>query len=205
MHKIWDEFEFRPDRTTDYGVSCPWASKKISHRLIIGKCCLHASSFIFDQIIIKVAGNQDRHKSAHKFDFGPDQTSNFGVTCPWMTKILHFRTLISLMPVGQSWSNFMYSITGPMPRLIWVIAGHTLILLVLTCHGSNVCECDVGRDVCRAVLTAVFIIHRKGSRFYDHINTSVQYRTCSNSIFSFIDLCGWWNIKKVIIRLTLIS
>ena len=23
MHKIWDEFEFRPDRTTDYGVSCP--------------------------------------------------------------------------------------------------------------------------------------------------------------------------------------
>ena len=28
MHKISDEFEFRPDRTTDYGVSCPWASKK---------------------------------------------------------------------------------------------------------------------------------------------------------------------------------
>ena len=29
LHKISDEFEFRPDRTTDYGVSCPWASKKI--------------------------------------------------------------------------------------------------------------------------------------------------------------------------------
>ena len=29
MHKISDKFEFRPDRTTDYGVSCPWASKKI--------------------------------------------------------------------------------------------------------------------------------------------------------------------------------
>ena len=28
MHKISDKFEFRPDRTTDYGVSCPWASKK---------------------------------------------------------------------------------------------------------------------------------------------------------------------------------
>ena len=27
MHKISDEFEFRPDRTTDYGVSCPWASE----------------------------------------------------------------------------------------------------------------------------------------------------------------------------------
>ena len=23
MHKILDEFEFQPDRTTDYGVSCP--------------------------------------------------------------------------------------------------------------------------------------------------------------------------------------
>ena len=28
------------------------------------KWCLHASSFIFDRIIIKVAGNQDRHKSS---------------------------------------------------------------------------------------------------------------------------------------------
>ena len=30
------------------------------HRLIMGKYCLHASYFIFDRIIIKVAGNQDR-------------------------------------------------------------------------------------------------------------------------------------------------
>ena len=28
MYKISNEFEFRPDRTTDYGVSCPGASKK---------------------------------------------------------------------------------------------------------------------------------------------------------------------------------
>ena len=42
----------------------------------LGKCCLHASSFIFYRIIIKVAGNQD------EFDFGPDQTTHLGVTCP---------------------------------------------------------------------------------------------------------------------------
>ena len=83
----------------------------------MGKCCLHASSFIFDPIIIKVAGNQDRHKSSHEFDFGPDRTTHFGVTCPWMTKILHFRTWISLRPVGQYWSNFMCSITGGGERL----------------------------------------------------------------------------------------
>ena len=51
-------------------------------RLIMGKCCLHASLFIFDRIIIKVAGNQDRHKSLDEFDFRPDQTTHFGVTCP---------------------------------------------------------------------------------------------------------------------------
>ena len=37
----------------------------------MGKWCLHASSFIFDRIIIKVAGNQDRHKSLDELDFGP--------------------------------------------------------------------------------------------------------------------------------------
>ena len=73
----------------------------------MGKWCLHACSFIFDRIIIKVAGNQDRHKSSVEFDFGPDQTTHFGVTCPWVTKISHFWTLISLKPLGQSWSNFM--------------------------------------------------------------------------------------------------
>ena len=62
----------------------------------MGKCCLYASLFIFDRIIIKVAGNQDRHKSLNEFDFGPDQTSYFGVTCPCMTIILHFGTWISL-------------------------------------------------------------------------------------------------------------
>ena len=28
MHKISDKFEFWPGQTTDYEVSCPWASKK---------------------------------------------------------------------------------------------------------------------------------------------------------------------------------
>ena len=84
----------------------------------MGKCCLHASSLIFHRIIIKVADNQDRHKSSDEFDFGSGQTTHFGVTCPWMTKHLHFRTWISLRPIGQSWSNFMCSITGVGERLL---------------------------------------------------------------------------------------
>ena len=83
----------------------------------MGKCCLHASTFIFDRIIIKVADNQDRHKSSVEIDFGPNQTTHFGVTCPWVTNILHIWNWISLKPVGLSWSNFMCSITGVGERL----------------------------------------------------------------------------------------
>ena len=78
--------------------------KNFSYRPIMGKWCLHASSFILYRIIFKVPGNhQDRH-------FGPNQTTQYGVTCPWVKKISHFWMSISLKPVGQSWSNFMFSI-----------------------------------------------------------------------------------------------
>ena len=83
----------------------------------MGKWCLHACVFIFDRIIIKVAGNQDRHKSSVEFDFGPNQTTHFGVTCPWVRKISYFWIWIPLKPVGQSWSNFMCSIIGVGERL----------------------------------------------------------------------------------------
>ena len=42
----------------------------------MGKRCLHASLLIFDWVIIKVACNQDRHKSSDEFDFGQDQTTH---------------------------------------------------------------------------------------------------------------------------------
>ena len=87
----------------------------------MGKWCLHASSFIVDRTVIKVAGNQDRHKSSVKFDFGLNQTTQFGLSCPWMTKISHFWTWISLKPVGQSWSNFMCSIIWVGERLHMVL------------------------------------------------------------------------------------
>ena len=56
---------------------------KISHRLIMGKWCLQASSFIFDRIFVKLAGNQDSHKVSDEFEFQLDPVSNFGVTCPF--------------------------------------------------------------------------------------------------------------------------
>ena len=55
---------------------------KISHRLIMGKWCLQASSFIFDRNFVKLAGNQDSHKISEEFEFRLDQISHFRVTCP---------------------------------------------------------------------------------------------------------------------------
>ena len=93
MHKISNKFEFWPDRTTDYGVSC-LERLKISHRLIMGKWCLHAS---FDRIIIKVAGNQDRHESSVKFDFRPNQAISF-----WSYLPLSDIKLFILVGLGRS-------------------------------------------------------------------------------------------------------
>ena len=84
--------------------------QKISHRLLMEKWCLNSSLFIFDRIIIKDADNQDRHKSSVEFNFGLNQTTHFGITCPWVRKVSHFWTWTSLKPVGQSWSNFICSI-----------------------------------------------------------------------------------------------
>ena len=47
MHNIMNEFEFRPERTTDYGVSCPWASKKYPYRSYYGENCVSTFSLLF--------------------------------------------------------------------------------------------------------------------------------------------------------------
>ena len=47
MHNIMNEFEFRPDQTTDYGVSCPWASKKYPDRPYNGENGVSTFSLLF--------------------------------------------------------------------------------------------------------------------------------------------------------------
>ena len=56
---------------------------QISHRLMMGKWCLQASLFIFYQIFVRLAGNQDRHKILDEFEFRPDWISPFEVMRPW--------------------------------------------------------------------------------------------------------------------------
>ena len=73
MHKSLDEFEFRPDTTTDYGVSCLERLKNRRH---------HFFSVAIDRILFKLAGNEDRHNILDEFEFRPDLTTDYGVSCP---------------------------------------------------------------------------------------------------------------------------
>ena len=77
IHKSLYEFEFRTDPTTDYGVSCPWASKNRCH---------HVISVDIDPIFFKLAGNKDMHNIMNEFEFRPDRTTDYGVSCPWASK-----------------------------------------------------------------------------------------------------------------------
>ena len=88
--------------------------------------------FIFCQIFVKLAGNQDRHKISDKFKFRPDWISHFGVMHPWGW--INFSAwLIMESPrssVGQSWSNFIcdnhqwekgcFFILEQMPSKLWL-------------------------------------------------------------------------------------
>ena len=70
----------------------------------MGIWCLHASSFIFDRIIIKVAGNQDRHKSSDEFDFGPLVSMAhlyvFYMFFKWDLTLAHWTQVSDRCPMG---------------------------------------------------------------------------------------------------------
>ena len=61
MHKSWTSLTFGQIGPLTMELAA-LERLKISHRLIMGKWCLQASSFIFDRIFVKLAGNQDSHK-----------------------------------------------------------------------------------------------------------------------------------------------
>ena len=76
MHNIMNEFEFRPDRTTDYGV---------------------VITVEIDPIFFKLAGNKDMHNIMNEFEFRPDRTTEYGVSCPWASKNYPHRLIMGKM------------------------------------------------------------------------------------------------------------
>ena len=43
-------------------------------------------SVAFEPILFILAGNRDMHKILDKFEFRPDWTTDYGASCPWVTK-----------------------------------------------------------------------------------------------------------------------
>ena len=74
-HKILDRFKFWSYLTSHLGVDPALQQWK--------KWCLQLFSVTFDWVFVKLAGNEDRHKSSNKFEFGSDRFIHFGVICPW--------------------------------------------------------------------------------------------------------------------------
>ena len=63
----------------------PW-QQKAPIDLQWGKRCLHLFSAVFNPILFVLAGNEDRHKISDEFEFRPDRTTDYGVSCPWASK-----------------------------------------------------------------------------------------------------------------------
>ena len=78
-HIISDEFEFWLDRISHFGVTCPCGRIKFSLDILR---CLHLFSVVFDPILFILAGNENMHKISEEFDFRPDWSTDYGVSCP---------------------------------------------------------------------------------------------------------------------------
>ena len=44
--------------------------------------CHHVISVDIDPIFFKLAGNKDMHNIMNEFEFRPDRTTDYGVSCP---------------------------------------------------------------------------------------------------------------------------
>ena len=84
--------------------------------------------------------NEPQHDKTNKMNVRPAKPQiSLGIRPVWSESLLSaWRNIGSL---ATHWAHSEGSVqTGQMPRLIWVFAGRTVTLLVLSCRGSNKCK-----------------------------------------------------------------
>ena len=59
---------------------------------------MNTSSFIFESIILILAGNEDMHESLDEFKFLPDTDTNTRVICPCASEKLLFNVVTTVVP-----------------------------------------------------------------------------------------------------------
>ena len=112
------------------------------------KCCWPNSPFILDWTIISLVGKQDRHKISDEFEFQPDQTNNFGVTCSWASEKNVVDTIASSFFIRsssnlqvmrtriKSWTSLTSGLVWPFPSELFALV--CLKKIPLSYHGDNV-------------------------------------------------------------------
>ena len=82
--------------------------------------------------------NEPRHNKTNKMRVRPAKTQiSLGIRPVWSESSLCAQW-VAKDPSFLHADSEASDQTGRMPRVIWVFAGRTLILLVLSCRGSNV-------------------------------------------------------------------
>ena len=169
MHKISDEFEFRPNPTTDYGVSCPWASKKIPLDLQWENGVPMLARSYFIKSSSKLLVTRTGIKAWSSSILGRIRPLILELLALEWGNISHFWTWISLKPVGQSWSNFVCSSTGVGERLHKVLGQirslrWAIVALWATCFLYTYCLTDN-----QARRRFIFIVHFEMFKFTDFL------------------------------------
>ena len=86
----------------------------------MGKWCLHASSFLFDRIIIKFAGNQDKHKSSIDVRFqGSGFHDPFIRFLKWDLTLAHWTQVSDHCPLGYLFCKVSVDTYSKTPTISW--------------------------------------------------------------------------------------
>ena len=121
-------------------VQSAWKDDSIRRRFYVdptGKYWWHCSEAIqFQAWWYETQLFEPRHDKTNKVSVRPAKTQiSLGICPVWSESLLS--AWRNLGPLATHWAHSEDSDqTGWIPRLIWVFAGRTLILLVLSCRGS---------------------------------------------------------------------
>ena len=93
-------------------------------------------------ILSNTTSFEPRHDKTNKVNGRPAKTQiSLGIRPVWSESSLSAWRHLGSLPTHWAHSEHSYQ-TLRVPRLIWVFAGHTLTLLVLSCRGL-ICLCEV--------------------------------------------------------------
>ena len=140
MHESLDEFRFRPDSITDSVVICPGASEKLMYNVVntlAPSFLIKSSSFLQVRRTTRKSGmslkfsligpctaelaaleclKKSPRKQGHAlklgvFEFQPDPTTDYGVTCPLASEKSMYNVVNTLAPSSLiGFSSFLHKV-----------------------------------------------------------------------------------------------